>query len=487
MLSAQLNKRTLFWVYLVSLGIGAISFLAGLLNFYYIFLVPVFFAMCLYGIFRTDRFILLLGAIAPLSINITDIGGGIGMSVPTEPILLLVFFGLCVKFCLGNTLPTRILLHPLSLAIGAYLIWLWISTLFSSMPLVSAKFCLARTIYIVVFYYALIIIFRDFRNIHFFLVAFCVFTLGLIIFTLSKHAADGFVRSSSYSISWPFFPDHGMYAACIAFIAPVLALYAFAGRAFKTHIFWMLAAGFFFIVSMFGILVSYTRATWLSLIVALGIFIILQFKVRFKWIVLGLGIVAVVGIMKQDEILYSLSANKQGSSDELEGHVKSVSNISTDPSNLERLNRWSSAARMVKERPVFGYGPGTFVFQYSPFQKSNETTIISTFAGDMGDAHSEYFSALSETGWPGFLLWIGLVLTSMGIAFRVILNSGSRAVRITAYMALLGLVSYYFHAFLNNYSQYDKLAVPLWSFMAIIAALDLYFLPHTQKKKPQMN
>jgi hypothetical protein len=36
------------------------------------------------------------------------------------------------------------------------------------------------------------------------------------------------------------------------------------------------------------------------------------------------------------------------------------------------------------------------------------------------------------------------------------------------------LVTYYFHALLNNYSQYDKIAVPMWGFMAIIVALDLY-------------
>jgi hypothetical protein len=41
-------------------------------------------------------------------------------------------------------------------------------------------------------------------------------------------------------------------------------------------------------------------------------------------------------------------------------------------------------------------------------------------------------------------------------------------------MALLSLMTYYTHAVLNNYSQYDKLAVPLWAFTAIIAALDLY-------------
>ena len=178
------------------------------------------------------------------------------------------------------------------------------------------------------------------------------------------------------------------------------------------------------------------------------------------------------GVIKQDELLYNLEANKQGSSDELEGHVKSVSNITTDPSNLERINRWKCASRMVSERPIVGFGPGTYVFQYGPFQQSSEMTIISTNTGDLGDAHSEYFSAMSETGFPGMMLWIGITLLTMASAFRIYYQSEDRKVRITTLIALLGLVTYYTHAFLNNYSQYDKIAVPFWAFTAVIVVLD---------------
>jgi O-antigen ligase len=197
---------------------------------------------------------------------------------------------------------------------------------------------------------------------------------------------------------------------------------------------------------------------------------------------LALVSIGTYGIINQDKLLYNLEANKQGSSDELEGHVKSVSNITTDPSNLERINRWKCAARMVSERPVFGFGPGTFVFQYGPFQQSSEMTIISTNTGDLGDAHSEYFSAMSETGFPGMVLWIGITLLTMATAFRIIYRTEDRKVKITALMSLLGLVTYHTHAFLNNYSQYDKIAVPLWTFTAVIVVLDLHTAQYANHK-----
>ena len=65
---------------------------------------------------------------------------------------------------------------------------------------------------------------------------------------------------------------------------------------------------------------------------------------------------------------------------------------------------------MWKERPVFGWGPGTYMFQYAPFQAAEDRTIISTNFGVQGNAHSEYFGPLSEQGVLGMLLMLALGL-----------------------------------------------------------------------------
>jgi O-antigen ligase len=81
---------------------------------------------------------------------------------------------------------------------------------------------------------------------------------------------------------------------------------------------------------------------------------------------------------------------------------------------------------------------------------------------------------MSEMGYVGLAIWVVLVLTTIAYGFKVIYNTTNLKVKLTAYIALLSLMTYYTHAILNNYSQYDKVAVPLWAFTAIIAALDLY-------------
>jgi hypothetical protein len=42
---------------------------------------------------------------------------------------------------------------------------------------------------------------------------------------------------------------------------------------------------------------------------------------------------------------------------------------------------------------------------------------------------------------------------------------------------LLGLITYYFHGTMNDFLDTDKASVPFWGFIAILVALDLYYLP----------
>ena len=41
--------------------------------------------------------------------------------------------------------------------------------------------------------------------------------------------------------------------------------------------------------------------------------------------------------------------------------------------------------------------------------------------------------------------------------------------------ATLAFFGYFIHGFLNNFLDIDKLAVPVWSLAALIAAIDVYY------------
>ncbi|MCD6332885.1 MAG: O-antigen ligase family protein, partial [Bacteroidales bacterium] len=227
------------------------------------------------------------------------------------------------------------------------------------------------------------------------------------------------------------------------------------------------------VILLAGLLFSYSRAAWISLVVAILVFVTVILRIRARIIFLGLGILVIALMMAGKNILMKMEKNNQDSSNNLAEHVQSISNISTDASNLERLNRWSCALRMWVKKPLFGWGPGTYMFQYAPFQKESQKTIISTNYGDAGNAHSEYLGPLSEMGLPGGLAMLAIVVVSFITAMRVYKNETIPEMKMLSLVLLLGLVTYFLHGVMNDFLDTDKASAGVWGFMAVLVALDL--------------
>jgi O-antigen ligase len=182
--------------------------------------------------------------------------------------------------------------------------------------------------------------------------------------------------------------------------------------------------------------------------------------------------------------MLKIGRNKQSSSQDLAKHLQSVSNIKSDASNLERINRWSSAVRMFKKEPLFGFGPGTYKFKYAPFQRSTEITYVSTNAGSLGNAHSEYLGPMAEQGLMGTIGMLMIVILSIVTGTRVYQKSDRTEIRLLAIGILIGLFTYFLHGFLNNFLDQDKASAPFWSMIAILVALDVYH--HKREKKDSL-
>ena len=182
-----------------------------------------------------------------------------------------------------------------------------------------------------------------------------------------------------------------------------------------------------------------------------------------------------ISVSFQSEILRVVGKNNTDSDGDFFENIKSMSNISTDVSNLERLNRWNSALQMFKEKPVFGFGPGTYQFKYASYQKSNLKTIISTNFGDKGNAHSEYLGPLCEQGFFGALIILILVFASMNLGYRLVYTVKDKSIRIMVICITLGLSTYFVHGFLNNFLDTDKASVSFWGFLAMLVCIDIYF------------
>jgi len=230
---------------------------------------------------------------------------------------------------------------------------------------------------------------------------------------------------------------------------------------------------FFLLILTIGLILSFTRAAWISLFISMLFALLLKLQINRKVLFCSPFLLIAFLFLFQSPITDLLQSNRQDSSDNLIEHVTSISNISTDASNMERINRWKCALKMFIEKPYFGWGPGTYQFQYARFQLSKDRTIISSNSGDMGNAHSEYLGPLCESGFIGFLLFISLVLFTIIRAINMYYESSDNSKRIWLLAIIIALMSYFIHGLFNNFLDTDKASVAVWGSFAMLVALDL--------------
>ncbi len=441
---------------------------------------PAVLALLWLTITKPKLILYFLAFATPLSVHLIDERvSTTNISLPTEPLIILLFIGVIFKAFSAQKLLVAEVTTILSLLILADFSWLVVTAVNSSIPLISAKYVLMKSWYIVVFYFLLSRYFQNQGMIKKYLWCLIISVIILTLYTMYNHASGGFSREYAYTAMRPFLPDHGMYAACISFIVPILFVFTLHGNSLGYGKILRIVCALLFVYMVIAVALSFTRASWLSLATALLFYLLFLGNVRLKHILMIGAIVVAVIVVNRDSLLIDLSRNKKESDDNIENHLQSVSNVTSDPSNLERLNRWSSAIRLWEEKPLMGWGPGTYTSQYGQFQLPHEMTIISTNAGTLGGVHSEYLRPLAESGIVGLFLYLAFVLYTFVLGFKHqrVLEGSSKYLSLAAF---LGLITYFTHGVLNNYTEFDKIAVPLYSFLAILTAIEVAY-QHDQK------
>lgn len=455
--------------------IGSFFCVVGLISFYneswLIFTVPLIL-FAIYGIlFETERTFLLLFFFTPLSVNIEEYSEKWGLFLPTEPILfglLLLLIGLQIQ---RNIFPNFLKQSLLIWLVGLYLFWLLFTSVLSTNPLVSFKFLLAKLWFIIPLLFYGSIVFQSKKNIIRFVWLLISGMTLTMLYTLITHATYQFGEKEGHWVMNPLFKDHTIYGALVAFVLPLMV----ALLTSKKHPLLIQFILFIMIlINLVALYFSYTRAAWLSVVVAFIVFLVLRFKVKFVYLFAGTLIVSLLITLSWTTLSHILAKNDaEHTTEDFRERLESVSNISTDASNLERINRWSCAIDMFQERPFIGFGPNTYAFEYARFQKPENLTIISTNFSDGGNAHSEYLGALSEIGIIGLLIFLGIIVCLFYLGVRLYQNLAhtDQELRTLVLGMILALSTYFFHGFLNNYLDTDKASVPIWAIAAVFVTL----------------
>lgn len=142
------------------------------------------------------------------------------------------------------------------------------------------------------------------------------------------------------------------------------------------------------VLTIFSILFSYSRGAFVAFAAVAGVLMV-RSRYRFQ----ALLMVIVLGAV----MLSFVPA-------EWKERMVSIEQYQTDESALGRINAWHFAVNIAQSH-LFGGGFRTFTKDLFMIYAPNPT--------DVHDAHSIYFEVLGEQGFPGLIIFLGILFTSL--------------------------------------------------------------------------
>ena len=327
--------------------------------------------------------------------------------LPDEPLML--FTGLLAVaglFYQRNLFPRSVLAGPVFLLLVLSLGWTLLTALFSTDPLLSFKYLLAKGWYLAAFVLAPLVFLRTRKDMAIAGIVLAVPMALVTLLTLARHSFLGFQFATINEALAPFFRNHVNYSAMLVCMLPVWGVIR-SGAVSRSIRRW---SGIVLALLLAAVFFSYARGAWLAL--AAGLFAL--FLLRRNGLFAGfiacvlLATLSFFWLSKGDRYLrfahdYRTTIFHENFSE----HLVATYRLK-DVSTAERFYRWVAGVRMVGDRPLTGYGPNTFYDQYKPYAIPAFRTWVSDNK-DRSTVHNYFLLLLIEQGIPGLVLFLCLL------------------------------------------------------------------------------
>ena len=471
MLKPLQEKLSLNLFIIFSIFSLASIFAAFLLEEYLIIALPALLIVAFIGIVDFKKLYILLIAMIPLSMELY-LPGGFSTDLPTEPLMVgLMFITILYLLSKPDALPMRFFIHSLILIIFIHLFWTGFLILHSVDTVVSLKFFLAKTWYIVVFVFLTAILIRSRED---FIPVFWALIIPLTIvtvITIIRHALLDFRFDAVNDTLTPYFRNHVSYAALLSIAVPLIW---FVRRWYEKGSIQRNFLNITFFIILTGIVFAYTRGAWLALIVAIATYFIIKMRLMRYFVIAGF-IAAIVGIyyMAKDKKYLEYAPNFETTvyHPELGDHLQATMALQ-DVSSAERVYRWVAAFHMFTEKPVLGHGPGNFYPYYKQHTVESFRTYISVNE-ERSTVHNYFLLMLVEQGFIGFLIFSALVawfLIKGENVFHQTISKKDRQWVMAIYLVFMVILV---QTFLSDLIEADKTGTIFFITIALIVVQDL--------------
>jgi putative inorganic carbon (HCO3(-)) transporter len=272
-------------------------------------------------------------------------------------------------------------------------------------------------IFLIIFFFLVANNFKDSKKIEKTIDYIIYISLPIALYGIAQHFGIDFISAWMTDVSTRVTSTFGnaMYlAAFLIIVMPLTLAWIFYRKKNSTRLFLVII----FIVQLTALLFTQTRSAWLGLIGAiLFFFILLGLKARKRviWIGIILLICLVSGLIGSIFI-----SNNPIHSVENKYIKRFVSSFTIrDASSLSRLTVWKMSLRIIFDRPLLGYGSGTFMYV---FNSNYPSSLVKYDTQDYDYAHNQLLDWAVSYGLVSLLTFIFLLVyffyTGIKIVFR---------------------------------------------------------------------
>lgn len=409
----------------------------------------------------------------PLSIDV-DIFNGSRISLFSEPILIVLLVLIPFISKLGNKKIHYNYKNPVIFIISLQFLLFIASILYSVDTIKSTKYLLTKIWFIIPIFYYNYAFNKTPSDAIKSIMLYTSGTLIVLIYTTINHAFLGFSFEDVSYATPPFNHNHVNYSTLIAIILP----YIFLINKVETNTNWIL---FFkkyqkqvFLLFVFAIVISFTRASWLAVFLMFIFYIIFKLKLTRQIInlsVIGLLFLCFFAIKDNNYIDYAPDYETTiFNKGDINGHLQATYEMK-DVSGMERVYRWVSVINMFQEKPILGFGTNTFYPTYKEYTNYKFKTYVSDNP-EKSTTHNYFLLLIAEQGLIGLLLFICLLIyflcKSQDLYYKTN-NTNIQFILLTNYLSVITLI---IHLLLNDLIEVDKFAILFFFQLALLISCE---------------
>jgi O-antigen ligase len=431
-------------------------------HIYFLF-IPFGLIAAIYLIQHPEYLFYTLVASIPWSVEF-NFSSGLGTDLPDEPLMLLSSFAVLALLAYrGKKSATKI--HPLILLLGIQFLWLIITVASSTDILLSVKYLLAKSWYLLAFVGAPLFLFADRKILKKSALLLTGSMLVFMLLALVRHWQNGWTFENINKSLEPFYRNHVNYSALLVFMAPLQVAILQLSSSKKIRAVFICTL----VLTMAALYLSFARGAWLALLTGLAAYWLLKRRLLvfgfLFFMVFSLG--AVLWLKSNDRFLkFSNDYRSTIFHTDFREHLIATYQLK-DLSNAERVYRWVAGVRMAKDSWKTGLGPSTFYKQYKSYTLPAFKTYVSRNKEE-STVHNYFLLLLIEQGAIGVLLFVALVAFLFWYAQKIYHAAGERFWKVAMAAVAAVLVMECTVNFLSDMIETDKVGSVFYLCVAVI-------------------